>query len=166
MARKEHTKQSTEKWHECFLPFHMVWKEALISDASVYNGLFGALWRVAQGEAKKPEKVISEWCVRTENHFGSSRVTMTCRKKLFPAAACANDQKCRSYAQRLLKAAKAAGIYPEAEKEIILTEKNISAYIEWDGSELFDGDRVSILNPAWYQNGKMIEQGYCNRVGG
>ena len=32
---------------------------------------------------------------------------------------------------------------------------------EWDGKEIFIGDTVKVMNPAWYQNGRVIEQGHC-----
>ena len=51
-----------------------------------------------------------------------------------------------------------------ASEELVLNEKNMLAYSEWNGNDLYEGSKVKIISPVWYQNGKIIEQGYCEII--
>lgn len=149
---------------ERFSSFHRVWKQTLISSPKTYIGLYSGIARVTARTAKKPEKVLKEWCIRTENQFGECKASDICHCQIIPLVEKGDKAKLKKTAARLLKAAKAAGIHTESEpKEMILSEKNATAYIDLNDNELFEGDRVKVISPAWFQNGKLIEQGYCSK---
>jgi len=137
------------------------WTQVLSENASTFTGLFASLQRVADGEAKKPEKVIKEWCARTRYKWENQRVDRLCGRLLTPPADKEDRETLKNRAALLLRAAEQAGIMKETEKAFCLDERRVNAYIEWNGEELYLGDAVEVMHPAWYQNGKIIEQGHC-----
>lgn len=138
------------------------WTALLASDAGVYTGMFRSLQRVADGKAKKPGKVLQEWCARTEYKWPEGAATQLCRVLLLPAAEVADLESCARWADLLLNAAQKAGITPEEEQELTLDDTSARAYIEWDNQELYPGSRIKVINPAWYQNGTVVEQGMAS----
>ena len=48
------------------------WTLVLKDNASVFNGLYNGLQKIADGKAKKPESVIAEWWTRTRYKWGKS----------------------------------------------------------------------------------------------
>ncbi len=143
--------------------FIRVMSEHLSVNASVYNGLYAGIKRVFDGTAKKPEKVIKEWCSRTEFNFENSDADKLCKKYLLPLCEIEDAEQCKKWTSLLLKAIEKAGITSESDSEITLDNQTVGAYIEWDGEELYPEDKVEIINPAWYQNEKVIEQGHCKK---
>lgn len=141
--------------------FRAQWAEILQTDAEVYNGLYAGLERVSGKAAKKPEKILKEWRSRTVYKWEDSPIAALCEETLTPAVESADPDVCAKWAQLLLSAARASGITRETAQELELDGTTARAYVEWDGGELYMGDRVKILHPAWYQNGRVIEQGHC-----
>ena len=138
------------------------WSELLTADAGVYTGMFSSLKRVVEGKAKKPEKVLREWCARTSYKWPEGKAAQLCQEYLMPAAEAADVENCAKWAKILLDAAQNAGITPRAEQELTLDDTTVRAYSEWDGQELYCDSRVKIIVPAWYQNGTVIEQGMAS----
>ncbi len=143
--------------------FVRVMSEHLSDNASVYNGLYTGIKRVFEGAAKKPEKVIKEWCSRTEFNFENSKADKLCKKHLLPLCEKEGTEQYKKWSSLLLKSVEKAGITYETSSEITLNDQNVNAYIEWDGEELYPEDAVEIINPAWYKNGKVLEQGHCKK---
>lgn len=133
------------------------WTLVLKDNASVFNGLYNGLQKIADGKAKKPESVIAEWWTRTRYKWENQPITEISKKCLENAKG--ND--CVKWAKLLLKAAYDAEISKENNKEIILDEVSVRAYLEWNGNEIFPDDKVKIITPAWYQYNHVIEQGHC-----
>lgn len=133
------------------------WTSALKENAKVFNGLYGGLQRVVDGKAKKPESVIVEWWTRTRYEWENQPLTEISRECLENASV----DNCAKWASLLLNAATGAGITKEQSETIVLDEISSAAYVEWNGEEIFVGDTVKIMNPAWYQNRRVIEQGHC-----
>lgn len=144
--------------------FQSQWAAILQTDAGLYNGLYAGLERVRDKTAKKPEKILKEWHSRTVYKWGESPVAALCEKTLVPTVESTAQEECARWAELLLDAAQSAGIAKEAAEELDLDETTIRAYAEWDGNDLYVGDRVKILHPAWYQNGQVIEQGHCKLI--
>lgn len=142
--------------------FHAQWTAILLANAGLYNGLYAGLERVSGKTAKKPEKILKEWHSRTIYKWEESAIANLCKETLAPAVENADPAVCAKWARLLLNAAQVAGVTKEAAEELELDETTIRAYVEWDGSDLYVGDRVKILHPAWYQNGQVIEQGHCS----
>ena len=142
--------------------FQTQWADILQTNAGLYNGLYAGLERVRGKTAKKPEKILKEWHARTVYKWEESPIAALCGETLAPAVESADPEACAKWAELLLNAAQAAGIMKEMAEELELDETTIRAYVEWDGGELYVGDRVKVLHPAWYQNGQVIEQGHCS----
>lgn len=140
-----------------------IWTELLkdYENARVYNGLYNGLRRLAEGQAKRPERVIREWCQRTRYRWEGSEADRFCRSALMPAAEEKNQEAMADAARRILNAAGHAGITKETQQRIVLDGTNADAYEEWDGGELYEGDAVEVIAPAWYHGGKVLEQGQC-----
>lgn len=144
--------------------FQAQWTTVLMTDAKLYNGLYASMDRVSHKTAKKPEQILKEWHSRTVYKWEDSPIAELCKKTLVPAIESREPQLCAKWAQLLLQAAQAAGISKETAEELELNETAIRAYVEWDGEELYIGDRVKVLHPAWYQKEQVIEQGHCNLI--
>ena len=82
-------------------PFYLEWKQLLASGAKTYTGLYSGMQRIADGNAKKPEKVIREWCARTENLYRESQAPELCRpcSQEELEIACARKSNVRHYSQ-------------------------------------------------------------------
>lgn len=141
--------------------FQVQWADILQTNAGLYNGLYAGLERVRDKTAKKPEKIMKEWHARTVYKWEESPIAALCGETLAPAVEGADPEACAKWAELLLNAAQTAGITKETAEELELDETTIRAYVEWDGGDLYVGDRVKVLHPAWYQNGQVIEQGHC-----
>ena len=141
--------------------FIKFWAQILIGNARTYNGLYNGLMRVESGNAKSPQKVLKEWYDRTRFKWEDGEITKLSKKTLEPVIQRADHDECAKWAGLLLKAAEAAGLRREEGKSLVLTEQNANSYTEWNGEELYVGDTVEIMLPAWYQNETLIEQGIC-----
>jgi len=161
--RKNHVQPvpKAETAEDCFLS---AWQAVLTEDARVFNGLFSGLQRIQNGTAKKPEKVLREWCQRTHYKWENEPVDNLCQQHIVPLIETEERDALTKWANLLLEAATAAGITKAEEISLVLTEHNSEAYIEWDGFELYPEDEVEVITPAWYQNGKLLEQGQCRKV--
>lgn len=141
--------------------FQTQWADVLQANAGLYNGLYAGLERVRDKAAKKPEKILKEWYARTVYKWEESPIAALCGETLAPAVEGGDPEVCAKWAKLLLNAVQSAGVTKETAEELELDETTIRAYVEWDGGDLYVGDRVKILHPAWYQNGQVIEQGHC-----
>lgn len=153
--------QKTETEEDRFIS---EWTTVLTEEARVFNGLFSGLQRVISGTAKKPEKVLQEWCQRTHYKWENEAADLLCRQHIIPLIESADREALVKWTDLLLTAALAAGITKETAEKIVLTEENADAYIEWDGNDLYPEDEIEIITPAWYQNGKVLEQGQCRML--
>lgn len=139
------------------------WRDALTTDARVFNGLYSGLHRVSTGCAQKPEKVLREWCQRTHYRWENQDPDLLCRQ-ILPLIEKGDGDGLTHWAKLLLSAAEAAGITREPSEILVLTQSSINDYVEWNGAQPESGDSVRVLAPAWYQNGTLLEQGQCEIV--
>lgn len=141
------------------------WTQTLTTDAKVYTGMYNSLARLVHGKAKKPEKVLREWVTRTTYQWEDGPLVDLCAHTLTPAAENGSAQDCVKWAQLLLRAAHQAGVTRDRNDDVLtLDDASIMAYTEWDGREIYSGDTVRVVIPAWYQNGRVLEQGQCTLV--
>lgn len=159
--KKAHLRANTDTVEACFLT---AWTEALNDDARLFNGLYSGLYRVASGAAKRPEKILREWSQRTHYRWENEAVDTLCQEQLAPLVEAADGQALTRWAALLLDAASAAGIMRESAEKLVLTDSNAADYVEWDGNDLYSEDEIEIITPAWYQHGKLLEQGQCRKV--
>lgn len=152
---------------DCIFPkrvqrrFVRAWAAVLAENAGMYNGLYAGLVRVSTGKAKTPQKTLKEWYDRTRFKWEGGEITALCEKTLSPAIEKADAADCTRWAALLLEAAEVAGIRREEAETLTLEDANAGAYTEWNGEELYVGDTVKIMHPAWYQEGRLVEQGIC-----
>lgn len=140
------------------------WTTVLMENSNIFNGIYSGLARVQRGNAKKPEKVLREWCQRTHYKFEEQPVDLLCREHIIPLIDAADKNGLLKWTGLLLDAAAAAGISRDETVKLVLTEANADAYVEWDGNDLYPEDEIEVISPAWYQNGKVLEQGQCRKV--
>lgn len=164
MALRRRDRGETEMTETAEERFRREWAALLTENARVFNGLFSGLLRVCSGAARKPEKVLREWCQRTHYKWENEPVDILCREQILPLIETADVEGLARWAELLLDAASVAGITREADAVLVLTDSSAGAYVEWDGEELYPEDEVEIISPAWYQNGKVLEQGQCRKL--
>lgn len=143
--------------------FLSAWIRTLNENAEIYRGLYTSLQRIADNKAKKKERVIHEWHVRTQYNINDEKLKQMSADILLPLSENGTDEEFQKWTGLLLKAAEAAGIRQETVGTLTLDESNTNAYSEWNGEPLYLGDTVEVTAGAWYQGGNVIEQGYCNR---
>lgn len=159
--KKANTDPKAKTTEESFLS---AWTNALTDEARVFNGLFSGLQRIVGGTAKKPEKILREWCQRTHYKWENQQLDTLCQQHIVPLIENTDREALTKWAGLLLDAAAAAGITKETTETLVLTEENDNAYVEWDGNDLYPEDEIEIITPAWYQNGKLLEQGQCRKL--
>lgn len=141
--------------------FMRTWTALLKKHADVYCGVYAGIWRAANGKGKNADKVLNEWLTRTRYKVADKETIRLCRLTLLPAIDSKQPERLSKWASLLLEAAYEAGIETEKKTELMLDENNAKAYVEWNGADIYPGDQVYVIQPAWYQNGGVIEQGYC-----
>lgn len=137
------------------------WSIALSNHAKVFNGLFASLDKVSQGTAKNPSKVLKEWNDRSRYNLKDIPCVALMAERMKKYEQSPHPEMLKKLADLLLTAAIQAGIIKEKASSLTLNESNVNAYTDWDGEELYVDDSVEIMSPAWYQNGIIIEKGYC-----
>lgn len=141
-----------------------IWADVLREHAEIYRGLFSPLKRAASGSAKKPQRTLLEWHKRTEYNIKDEAAVKYSTEKLLRLAESGNTEEIQKAATELLESAKSAGITQDSAGELMLDETNTNAYTDWEGEQLYLGDKVVVTNGAWYLNGNILEQGYCNKI--
>lgn len=139
------------------------WIQVLKESAKTFSGLYQGLIRIVEGKAKKPEKVLREWCARTRYRWEGKLPAALCEEWIVPLLEGEMQSELGKWAALLLQAAGAAGITRAKETRLLLDEQNVNDYTEWEGEPLYVGDSVEVMSPAWYQNGKLLEQGNCRK---
>ena len=142
-----------------------LWTDIFTSDADVFTGLYASIEKVSDGTANRPARVFKEWYDRTRYKWENSpeyEVTESFLDTLKDEETEETDYQ--KWANLLLEAAGSACITKDEEKHITLDESSTDAYIELDGGELSEDDNIEIISSAWYQNVKLLEQGYCRKV--
>lgn len=142
--------------------FYNGWQRIFTENAKVFNGMFASVKRMSEGKAKNPDKVVKELCSRAEYNIDRPEIKKLC--KITADNLSSDNRKRDKWIKLLMTAVEDALIYCENKSTLEISEKNINDYIEWDGNEICLGDTVDVMNPAWYQNGKLIEQGHCTVV--
>ncbi len=142
--------------------FYNGWCLVFKENAKIYNGMFNSLKKMSEGKTKNTDKIVKELCSRTEYNVKNIDTKQLC--EITQQKLCAQNKKTDKWMKLLMKAIDYAAIYCESEKRLVLDESNTNDYTEWDMNEICVGDTVEVLNPAWYQDGKLIEQGHCSIV--
>ncbi len=158
LLRNRQTKPSANDVEAQFLK---EWTSVLAEYAEVFSGLYTGLAKVAEGGTKKQEKVLREWLMRTHYKFHRKRLEEISRSCLQPVIEGGTNDEYAKWAGLLLNAARKAEIEKDRTGYVVLDESRVNAYVEWNGGELYLGDKVEVMIPAWYQKGNILEQGSC-----
>ena len=140
------------------------WTRVLLSEADIYTGLYSGIAGVSAGTVKNSDKTLKEWYDRTRYNLKDEKILMISESTLKYSLDNSKPDEYLKWSKLLLKSISKAGIIRDEEKQLILTDTNVNAYVEWDDQDLYAGDSVEIIMPAWYQQGRIIEQGSCKLI--
>lgn len=132
------------------------------NNAATFNGLYNGIYRIATEQNKKNFKPLDEFyqrmCYLTEYSDLAKQLS-----PFFPTSV-QSEKQLLSFCKILLSSMKSACIFhTEKSDTVILTKDNVMHYEDWDGNELYVDDTVKIISPAWYQEGHILEKGYCTK---
>lgn len=141
--------------------FIQQWKTLLTSDAKNFKGLFRRMACTQEMQGKRPQNSISKWYDRTRFLWPESEITRLLQETLVPVIIRDDERECAFWARLFLRAATEAGITCDNKIALIINQAGIINYVARSGRKLRIGDTVNVLYPAWYQNGQLLERGYC-----
>lgn len=145
--------------------FTREWSEVLTEYADVFNGLYAGLKRAADGQMKKKKaSVLNEWRLRAHYRWEGESIDEITAACLEPLTDDSEDAEIIKWAKLLMEAVENAGIICDTEESLILDENSVNAYADWNGGELYPDDSINIMSPAWYQDERVIEKGYCTKA--
>lgn len=145
--------------------FQKLWQKAFEENADTFTGLYNSVLKIAEAPSKRKDKPFHELWQRAHLKWTGTPIDVISQQIFDELAEKQSDKAYKKTANRLLKAMQKAGFTHDVAKQTIkLTNSNILAYKEWDGNDIYEDDVVSVMLPAWYQNGKVIETGICTLV--
>lgn len=138
------------------------WRFCLEKDAGLFCGLYTPMLRLANGRARKPERVLAEWSGRAAAGLNDIDGCESALSEMQKAIDSGDAEEMAQCARLVLLAAKDAGITHDKKGEkLTITEQTAPAYTTDEGEAPYLGDVVSVETPAWYRNGVVIESGAC-----
>ena len=131
-----------------------------LDDAEKLKGLYNGIERIAVGNGKKNFKPLFELYQRIQYMPKYSEITeMT--KPVFEAKE-RDPRILLAFGRIVFTAVGRAGINHDPSNAIItLDHKSVKNYSDWNGDQIYPDDTVKIISPAWFQNGCLIEEGFC-----
>ena len=130
--------------------------------AGRFEGLYCALNRVADGENKRSQKALDEFFQRMD--FIEAFSEREALREAVGPLSNLSEKECIRLGRSIMNAAAKTGIDCRPKQNALtLSQETVLHYREWNGEELFVGDEVTILSPAWYQGEKLIEKGICQK---
>lgn len=134
--------------------------QLFVKDAEKFNGLYKGIFQLSSEKNERKLRALDEFYTRLSYLTGYNELKKML-SPFFPTNA--------KYIKRLVKlsgiileaASKADICCTDVNKIITLTNGNAMDYQDWDGGEIYEGDTVKVVLPAWYQKRKLLEQGYC-----
>lgn len=134
--------------------------QLFLNDAKKFNGLYKGIYQVSTEKNKKKSKALDEFYKRLSYLSGYDEL-IKMLSAFFPTDK-KSFKRLVKLTKLILSAMTDANIYhTKIDDVIVLNNDNAMDYQDWDGDEIYEGDSVKIVLPAWYQEGKLLEQGYC-----
>jgi len=128
--------------------------------AGDFKGLYNGINRIISGDGKSNYKPVEEFFHRLERIPECDQVCGIL-KQFFPLSG-QSPKTVSSLCSIIGESMYEAGVYhDEVGSVIALTEKNALHYQEMNGGELYVGDRVRVISPAWYGGNTLLETGHC-----
>ena len=135
--------------------------DLFINHAKSFEGLYNSIDRILHGENKKNTKALEEFYKRISFLEGYEKLAYELNKS-FPSSDM-KPKQIEALGEIMSKAMADSGIHHGLRNEVIvLSWQNVLHYQEWDGKEIYPDSKVKIVFPAWYQNGNLIEKGFCS----
>ncbi|MBR4627071.1 MAG: hypothetical protein IKO47_05145 [Ruminococcus sp.] len=142
--------------------FIALWTNELAAAPEVFTGLYNGLLDVSNGKLKRQATLFKEWSERVDNRLDSDAKASSV-KYIVPMIGSSEPEKVSTLAGALLEAAAAAGIIYEQGSEVVINETNLDHYTPMSSDEaLSAGDVVTVIKPAWYFSGRVIENGFAD----
>lgn len=133
------------------------------NDAQKFNGLYKGIYQVSTEKNEKKCKALDEFYKRLSYLSGYDEL-IKMLSAFFPTGE-RSFKKLVKLSKLILSAAANANIYhTKTDDVIVLKNENALDYQDWDGNDIYEGDAVKIVLPAWYQEGKLLEEGYCTLI--
>lgn len=134
--------------------------ELFSKEAKKFNGLYNGIERICNGQNKNNFKALDEFYQRVSYLSGYEEL-IKLMGALLPTSS-QSEKNLRKLSKIIINAAIASGIsHKQADEVITLTRENVLHYQDWNGGEIYEDDKVKIISPAWYQEGKLLEHGFC-----
>ena len=127
--------------------------------AESVNGLYNGLDRIFNGDATRNSKSINEFYQRLSYIPEYSDLYALMQKK-YPLEDL-TPKKLSKLGAAVSGAILHAEITHSSKGELITADREtVLQYQAWNGEELFPDGKIRVVMPAWFQNGKLIEQGF------
>ena len=128
-------------------------------NAAHFGGLYNALARIATKKNKGKYKALDEFYQRLGYTEGGE--ALQARLQAYFPVSETDEKTLTTLAQIIMEGAARAGVTNDDNDFLVLTAENVRFYQEWNAKELYVGDRVKIISPAWVQNKSLLESGFC-----
>lgn len=133
-----------------------------LDDAEKFKGLYNGIERIVLGKGKKNFKPLFELYQRIQYMPKYSDIAEII-EPVFKSKE--HDPRILSALGKIVfSAVDRAGInHDPARAVIILDQKSVMCYCAWEGDQVYPGDTVRIISPAWFQNDRLLEEGFCSK---
>lgn len=129
------------------------------SDAKEFANLYTAIYKISK-KSNENYSAIKEFYKRIPKEYKDNDAIKII--EIIVLSKKENKFINRKLAKIIYNATKEADIIHPAEGEqIILTDETVFQYNDVNGEKLYVDDVVIVKAPAWYQNEKLLEIGYC-----
>lgn len=128
-----------------------------------FEGLYQPVLLLSQDGTKR-KSALKEWKIRANNLFPDSALASFTNRYCEGSFAEAYPRKT---AQFLVDCFRKAGIAPDElddSKQLTVSELQAMAYRALDGHEIEEAECITVITPAWYYHGRIVEHGMCGEL--
>lgn len=129
-------------------------------DAKEFSGVYNGIYLICHRQNKNNLKALDKFYKKLKSLSGYDEL-IRLLDNLLPTEA-QSKKNLERLAKIIMLAVEKAGITHSKTDEIVtLTIENLNHYNEWNSERLYEDDKIKIISPAWFQESKLLEQGYC-----
>ena len=137
--------------------------ELFKSHASSFNGCYNGINRILGSDQTTNTKALEEFYKRISFIDGYKKLSEKLTRS-YPSSKL-TPKKTKELCDIMNAALSGSGVYhSDQDRIVVLTSDTVLHYESWDGEELYVDSKVKVIFPAWYQDNKLIEKGYCTSV--
>jgi len=127
--------------------------------AKIFEGVFEALYQVADGTSENAIAVIADWNLRVKQIKDCSNLT-NYWNNVFGAYKNMTRKELQSSAENFIKnVVFATGISRDTNKECIVNPTTAQKYHAINGAELIEGAKLNVAMPCWQLGEVVLEKG-------